>query len=217
MQFSIPLTPDIFSVFGAPVLVRQIPGWETVNGGLKSQILAMRDEDPGSDTKSHEGWQSATFLWGMPPSDEFKVWQGWVHDSMLRMAALLTEETDLSKVQVDYVAGGWAYINQPGDYRDPHVYPEVDWASVYFVACADPDPGWDRNGQFELRDPRIMAQSSKLGGYGFARSLMIDPEPGKMILFPAWMEHGVHPSYGEGEQVAIACNIRVTGGRHSGR
>ncbi|MBT5648726.1 MAG: hypothetical protein HOJ41_12770, partial [Rhodospirillaceae bacterium] len=51
---------------------------------------------------------------------------------------------------------------------------------------------------------------------GFARSLLIDPEPGKMILFPSWMEHAVHPFYGTGQRISIAANIKVTGGRHAG-
>ena len=104
MQFSIPLTSEIFSAFGAPVLVRQPPGWEKVNDALKTQVLATRETDPGGNVSNQDGWQSTPTLWGMPPSAEFQVWRGWVHDSMLRMAALLTEETDLNNVEIDYVA-----------------------------------------------------------------------------------------------------------------
>jgi uncharacterized protein (TIGR02466 family) len=216
MQFSIPLTPDIISAFGTPVLVRQPPGWEKVNDGIKAQILASREADPGVSVSNRGGWQSSATLWDWP-SEEFQAWRGWVHGGLLRMAALLTEEPDMNNVEIDYLVGAWANVNRHGAYNDPHVHPDADWACVYYVACGELEPGWDRNGQFELRDPRIMAQSSKLGGYGFARSLMIDPEPGSMILFPAWMEHGVHPFYGTGDRISIACNIRVTGGRHSGR
>ena len=216
MLLTVPLTSDIYTAFGAPVLVRQPAGWENVNDRLKAQILAKRETDPGANVSNQEGWESTANLWGMPPSEDFQVWRGWVHDSMLRMAALLTEETDLNKIEIDYVAGAWAFVDEHGAHSDPQVHPDVDWSCIYFVACGKPEPGWDRNGQFELRDPRTRAQSSKLGGYGFARSLMLDPKPGDMILFPAWMEHGVHPFYGEGERIAITCNIRVTGGQHSG-
>ena len=30
-----------------------------------------------------------------------------------------------------------------------------------------------------------------------------------MILFPAWMEHLVHPFNGEGERISIATNIKM--------
>lgn len=216
MQFSIPITPDIFSAFGTPILVRRPPDWQAAEDGLRGEILAMREADPGVSVSNRGGWQSASTLW-QRDGGAFDLWRGWVHGSLLRMAALLTEETDLSRVEIDYVAAAWANVNRHGDYNDPHVHPDVDWACVYYVACGEPEPGRERNGQFELRDPRVMAQSSKLGGYGFARSLMIDPVPGQIILFPAWMEHGVHPFFGAGERISIAANIRVTGGRHSGR
>jgi uncharacterized protein (TIGR02466 family) len=136
--------------------------------------------------------------------------------AMLRMAALSTEEPDLSKVDIQYVAGAWANVNRHGAYNDAHIHPDCDWSCVYYVDCGQPDEGWERNGLFELHDPRTLAQSSKLGGYGFARSMLIDPEPGKLIMFPSWMAHSVHPFYGSGDRVSIAANIKVTGGAHSG-
>ena len=216
MEFAFPVTQDISLCFVTPVLVRTIPDYNAVNDALKEQILAARKKDSGVSVSNRGGWQSTPDLWdwGTPEIEAFK---GWVHGSIIRMAALTTEETDLSKVDVEYVAGAWANVNNRGDYNDGHVHPDCDWACVYYAEIGALDPGWDRNGKFELHDPRIMAQASKLAGYGFARSLLIDPEPGKMILFPAWMEHSVHPFYGDGQRISIAVNIKVTGGRHSGR
>ena len=216
MEFAFPITQDISLGFVTPVLVRTIPEFEPINEALKDQILAAKDKDSGVSVSNRGGWQSSPDLWdwGTPEIETFK---SWVHSSLLRMAALTTQEADLSKVDIDYVAGAWANVNTRGDYIDGHVHPDCDWACVYYAEIGELDPGWDRNGKFELHDPRIMAQASKLADYGFGRSLLIDPEPGKMILFPAWMEHSVHPFYGEGQRISIAANIKVTGGRHAGR
>ena len=54
--------------------------------------------------------------WETPEIDTFK---GWVHNCMLRMAALSTQETNLGNVDIEYVAGAWANINQHGSYNDP--------------------------------------------------------------------------------------------------
>jgi len=217
LQVSVPLTPEIFSAFGLPVLVRKPSDWESVNDRLKTQILESRAADLEGKESERSGWQSATGLWGLPPSEEFEIWRGWVHDGMLNMAALLGDGHRPNDIDIDYVAGAWACVDERGNFSEPLAHPAVDWTCIYFVSCGTPEPGWERNGQFELRDPRLRAQGSKLGGYGFGRSLLIDPEPGTMILFPAWMEHGIHPFYGEGERIAITCNIKVTGGRHSGK
>ncbi len=112
--------------------------------------------------------------------------------------------------------GGLGQRESSRRHNDAHIHPDCDWSCVYYVDCGQPDEGWERNGLFELHDPRTLAQSSKLGGYGFARSMLIDPEPGKLIMFPSWMAHSVHPFYGSGDRVSIAANIKVTGGAHSG-
>ncbi len=215
MDFSFPITPDISIAFATPVLVRSIPNFEAVNTSLIEQVLAAREKDGGVSVSNRGGWQSSPTLWNWE-TPEIETFKGWVHNCMLRMAALSTQETDLGNVDIEYIAGAWANVNHHGHYNDGHVHPDCDWSCVYYAQSGEPEPGWDRNGKFDLRDPRIMAQASKLAGYGFSRSLLIDPEPGKMILFPSWMEHSVHPFYGTGERISIAANIKVTGGRHAG-
>jgi hypothetical protein len=38
-------------------------------------------------------------------------------------------------------------------------------------------------------------------------SLLIRPQPGLMVVFPAWIEHWVHPFQGEGQRISIAINV----------
>ena len=215
MDLAYPITPDISIAFATPILVRNIPDFETVNAGLVEQVLAARDADEGVSVSNRGGWHSEPTLWEWDTPEIAKL-RNWVHNAMLRMAALPSKETSLGNVDIDYVAGAWANVNEHGSYNDAHVHPDCDWSCVYYASSGVPEPGWERNGQFELRDPRNVAQMSKLGRYGFARGLLIDPEPGKMIMFPAWMEHLVHPFYGEGVRISIAVNIKITGGRHAG-
>lgn len=215
MDLAYPITPDISIAFATPILVRNIPDFEAVNTGLVEQVLAARERDESVCVSNRGGWHSAPTLWEWD-TPEIAAFRNWVHNAMLRMAALPSKETSLRNVDIDYVAGAWANVNDHGSYNDAHVHPDCDWSCVYYAASGVPEPGWERNGQFELRDPRNVAQMSKLGRYGFARSLLIDPEPGKMIMFPAWMEHLVHPFYGEGQRISIAVNIKITGGRHAG-
>ena len=37
----------------------------------------------------------------------------------------------------------------------------------------------------------------------------INPEPGMLLAFPAWLDHQVHPFFGRGEHISIAANVRV--------
>jgi hypothetical protein len=39
--------------------------------------------------------------------------------------------------------------------------------------------------------------------------MLIRPQPGTMLVFPAWIEHSVHPFYGEGHRISIAVNVAI--------
>jgi len=215
MQYLTPIAPNTALAFATPVLIRTVPDFEAVNRGLGAQIRAAMQRDGGVHISNVGGWQSKPDFWTWD-SDEVATWRGWVHGAILRMAALLTEETDLAKVDVTYRAGAWVNVNRHGHYNDGHIHPDCDWAVVYYVETGALEPGWPRNGKIELHDPRTLAFGSTLAAFGFARSLLIDPEPGKLVMFPSWIEHSVHPFYGSGERISIACNVKITGGRHSG-
>jgi len=201
--------------FGTPILIGQAPDFAEVNRELGALIRARMAGDRGVRISNRGGWQSTADFWDWR-SPAVEAYRSWVHGALLRMAALTARETDLSKVDLVYRAGAWANLNRHGHYNDSHIHPDADWAVVYYVETGTPEPGWERNGKIELHDPRTLAKTSSLGAYGFDRSLLIDPEPGKIVVFPGWMEHSVHPFYGTGDRISIACNVIVTGGRHSG-
>lgn len=208
MDLSYPIGGEIHIAFATPYLIRQIPDFEKLNEDLIRIILSEKGKDPGKNISNVGGWHSKEDLWDWEYSPIKKL-KAWVHNSILRVVALPDKETNLRKVKADYMAAAWANVNCHGDYNQTHIHPECDWSCVYYVSTGRLESGYDLNGKFELRDPRSLAFSSGLQGYGFGQSLIIDPEPGRMILFPAWMEHLVHPFYGEGERISIAVNIKM--------
>lgn len=210
----IPLSETVALGFATPVLARRTSGFEPVNRALAAQTRAVMAADGGARYSNRGGWQSRPDFWDWP-SSEVATWRGWVHDAILRMSALTTGETDLGRVDVRYEASAWVNVNRHGHYNVSHIHNECHWAVVYYVECGTMEPGWEYNGKIELNDPRTMAKASTLSGYGF-RSVLFDPVPGALIVFPSWIEHSVHPFYGTGDRISIACNVRMTGGRHSG-
>jgi hypothetical protein len=71
------------------------------------------------------------------------------------------------------------------------------------------------NGRIELRDPRPAASYARMPGFTCGQPMLIKPQPGMMLVFPAWIEHGVHPFQGEGRRISIAINVAVEGGSSS--
>jgi hypothetical protein len=39
--------------------------------------------------------------------------------------------------------------------------------------------------------------------------LLITPEAGKIVVFPSWLQHFVHPNAGDTDRVAVAFNIII--------
>jgi len=47
------------------------------------------------------------------------------------------------------------------------------------------------------------------GGNVHGGKEIIQPEPGLLIVFPAWLFHYVNPYHGDGERISIAWNFNV--------
>jgi len=39
--------------------------------------------------------------------------------------------------------------------------------------------------------------------------MRLKPQAGLMVVFPAWIEHWVHPFFGEGNRISIAANVTM--------
>lgn len=69
------------------------------------------------------------------------------------------------------------------------------------------------NGKIEFRDPRQGASThpdDKFPGFTFGHAMLVEPQTGMLLVFPGWLDHCVHPFFGNGERISIAINIRLT-------
>ena len=90
-----------------------------------------------------------------------------------------------------------------------HVHPGNHWSVVYYVATGRPHPDTPMNGRIELRDPSPAASFARMPGFNTGQPMLIRPQPGTMLVFPAWIEHSVHPFQGDGVRISIAINVAI--------
>ncbi|MEJ8568528.1 putative 2OG-Fe(II) oxygenase [Elongatibacter sediminis] len=97
---------------------------------------------------------------------------------------------------------GWANLLRRGDWQRPHFHPTHRnvVCGVYYVHLPGnlPEP----QGNIEFFNP---IQASVNHGFPSTRRLL--PAEGKLILFPPWYVHYVHPFEGEGERCIIAFDV----------
>ncbi len=116
---------------------------------------------------------------------------------------------------IDWSLQGWANVNRLGDYHDPHNHPHAYLSGTYYVRVpqaratqrnrADVRPGcitfYDPRGAVNMGairdDPQVEPE------------LTIAPQPGMVLMWPAFLLHYVHPNLSEEPRISISFNLIV--------
>lgn len=193
--------------FGTPIMTHTWQDSEAHNAGLIEAIHANRTSNEGMVRSNAGGWHSDVDLmtWKSP---QIKTLQ----DRIFAMTKTITQSTMQAPGgrTFDFKISAWANVNTHGSYNRVHNHPNATWSGVYYVANGELEDGWPENGKLELVDPRVGIDMIHLDGTFMGGRTLIDPIPGLMIMFPSWLQHFVHPFYGEGERISIAFNIQAS-------
>lgn len=111
-------------------------------------------------------------------------------------------------LEVDYenfeITGCWANINPPGGINTPHMHPNNYLSGVYYVqtgAGADSIFFSDPRPQAGMVLPRMKRENV----YS-ANEASIEAKVGRMIIFPAWLMHGVPANRSSRDRVSVSFN-----------
>ncbi len=95
----------------------------------------------------------------------------------------------------------WFNDNWENAYNKTHVHPDSDWSGVYYIEVPEGDCG-----QLTFYDPRPAAQ---MAGEEFQQTVKVQPEEGKIVIFPSWLPHGVEPNLTEGRRISVSFNLEA--------
>lgn len=102
-------------------------------------------------------------------------------------------------------SGGWSVRLSKGGFHANHVHP-AGWISSALYVVLPEDLGRGEAGLLTLGDPT--APNFQLD---VPPRRIIEPRPGRLVLFPSFMWHGTRP-FGEGERITIAFDVAVPPG-----
>ena len=196
-------------LFGTPVISHQWPDSEELNQELTEVILAdERADDQGRGIRSNAGgWQSRGNLitWPEPCIQVLKQRVETVVFGLLRKVIREDGTERTFKLLID----SWANVCRNRNYNVTHTHPNALWSVVYYVSAGKPDESLPYCGLLELIDPRESANYIQIPNTVLDTRALIENVPGKMILFPSWAKHMVHPFVGSGVRISIASNVNV--------
>ncbi|NKB34336.1 MAG: hypothetical protein GKR91_14690 [Pseudomonadales bacterium] len=196
-------------LFGTILVVHDWPESQELNAQLAQLLLEKekKSDSQGMHRSNAGGWQSSGNLitWNEPSVKELKT----------RIETLVFNLTDQiirdegKQRQFRLIIDAWGNINRDGDYNVVHTHPNCMWSGVYYVTEGNPDPSRPQNGLLELIDPRESANYIQVKNTILDARQFVENVPGRMILWPSWLKHMVHPYKGSEERISIAYNVTV--------
>lgn len=200
-------------LFGTPFVSYEWPDSEALNAELRELILTKEASDTsGRGVRSNAGgWQSAgnIITWSEPCVQILKQRVETMVFNVIGELVLKDGRERTFTLMID----GWANVCRKGDYNVVHSHPNAMFSVVYYVAAGEPDNSVPYGGLLELLDPRESANYIQIQNTMLDARTFIENKPGRMVLFPSWVKHMVHPFVGDGVRISIASNINVVENR----
>ena len=171
---------------------------ELDNKQLAQDITNWSNQDKGVSKTNYKGWHSKT---DMATKPEYQL----LITELIRMQQEIYKHEHLDRCA--RLGNMWANINPPGGMNQPHIHPNALFSGVYYIK-SNPQAG-----RLKIYDPRPGAQinmpTRKPGdpGKDLWRDANIEPIPGRIIMFPAWLWHSVEPNKSDNTRISVSFNF----------
>ena len=196
--------PEFLQLWPTRMLRHRLPGADQANPVLAAHILALDAATADLTTDYLRG--------NLLESDHPAL--AWLRDCVNRSVIDYVRSTGID-YDMDWSIQCWPNVNRFGDYHNLHNHPHSWLSGTYYVAVpARPKklPGRsDRNpGAISFYDPRPQANMNAVRG-----DAQVDPEfrilpnPGEILLWPAFLHHLVHPNLSDEPRISISFNITL--------
>ena len=199
-------------LFETPLAYGNLTDGDALISELERLIRQRKDQSPGLARSNIGGWHSDTDMleWGGQPAQKLA-------QTAINIAKRMSHFQDSSVADREWLVRMWANVTPAGGLNHLHSHPGNLWAAVLYI-----DMGYETEqessnagGSFYLEDPRFPMAAMRdtafrmRGADGEPQQYQteIELQRGNLIVFPAWLRHGVRPYAGKRERISVAMNI----------
>ena len=202
-QDVINLDYNVDNLFPTPLHYLYIDDFESRKQKLMEYAYDLREKSGYSQKASNKGgWQSTTF----------KVEGGDILQDLL-LTVINNIPSFHSEVTTETYA--WININKPGDYNHKHNHPNCHLAGVLWIKCPedcgvivfDPPTAFQSHNELNSYIDDFKNQNNLYHCYHF------NPTEGKILVFPAHLNHLVQENKSNEDRISVSFNIRLNSGR----
>ena len=195
---------DFIRLWPTTLLRRHLPGHAAANQELTRLIMAL--------DRQHQDLTTDYRADNLLTLDNPAV--AWLRQCVNRTVIAYLKNAGID-YEVRWHLHGWANVNRFGDYHDPHNHPRAYLSGTYYVAVPQAEaPRANRRdvrpGSITFYDPRYQANMTAIrGDPNLEAEFTILPQPGLILLWPAFLNHFVHPNLAREPRVSISFNVML--------
>jgi uncharacterized protein (TIGR02466 family) len=188
----------LHSLFTTNVYQFQNPNAAQEHDSWRKALYGLRERDTGRVISNHLGWQSSVPLQTVP---QLAGLARFILGCLNEVAQ--TEGWALERFNV--IMEGWANINGKGASNNMHNHPNTLLSGAYYIDTPA------SSGEIVFRDPREAAHifMPPYAKAGKSPVWKLTPQPGLLLVFPAWLLHAVEANLSDADRISIAFNANV--------
>ena len=199
------LEKQVYKLFAQPIFQYKIDNFESHNENLKKYIYDLYEKDKvGIQRSNVNGWHSKNFYILDQESAAFKFFKEtrkYIED----VFKIMGWKYEPTKVRMSEM---WAIINKKNNLNTVHTHPNNYLSAAYYVKAPK------NCGKIKFLNPVEIAkerypkleQATEFNQNG----VEIEPEEGDLLLFPAYLMHGVNRNKTDEDRIVISFNVDIS-------
>ena len=194
---------DLEYLFSTPIWCTNL---DLNNKKIEKSCKQIKKQNKGRILSNRGGWQSNDLYLTNCEEENFKE----LFNQIFAIVNAISEkfgihdDLELNKNSMQF----WININKKDDYNIQHNHPRCFLSGVYYVKT----PKNCGIIEFHHSNPiqkfwnQLYTKSDNPATFS---TITFQPEEGKLIVFPPWLEHTVAPNQNDSDRISIAFNINV--------
>ena len=195
---------ETLNLFPQPVFKYKVNNFKEYNEKLSEYIYNLNREDKEGVQRSNKGgWHSKSFKFNDTNSIQHKFFletTKYVFDAIQTYGWILEPDKVICSEM-------WAIINKKDNFNIRHTHPNCNLSAAYYVK-APKDCG-----KFTIENPHTLSThnypaSNKRTEFN-TKLEKLEIEEGDLLLFPAYLAHGVEENKSNEDRIVVSFNIII--------
>jgi len=192
----------IHKFFPVPVFEQKLDNYKDLNPELENYIYDLKKRDPlGQKISNVGGWHSPFF--NTEKSELIKKFISSFNGSLPEiMSVHMGWKINKEKIMISNM---WSVVNTKNTFNIKHAHANSLLSAAYYVKAKK------NSGQINFYDPKEMKvmYHPPIKNYNeiSAEVIKIEPDEGKLIIFPSYLNHSVEENLSDEDRIVISFNL----------